>query len=256
MKLRRAAAGGGAWLLLAHAISLFGQDARQIVEESQRRARASSQRYEGDLEVISAGSKVSRKTWESTRIGSFGNSKTVLRFTAPAEVKGVALLVINHPDRSSDQWMWTPAVGRDRRIALQDRSTRFFGTDFTYEDLEERDVDKSSYRMMGEESIDGASCWKIEASPKPEAHSQYTRVTIWVRKDYYVFARIEMFARNELARRLFYSNFERVQGIWTARRLEMHDLKAASYTILTLDKLDYNLALRPENFTLQALRRE
>ena len=42
---------------------------------------------------------------------------------------GVALLVINHPDRSSDQWMWTPALQRNRRIALQDRSTRFFGTD-------------------------------------------------------------------------------------------------------------------------------
>jgi hypothetical protein len=49
----------------------------------------------------------------------------VLRFTAPAEVKGVALLVVNHPDRASDQWMWTPAINRERRIALQDRSQRF-----------------------------------------------------------------------------------------------------------------------------------
>ena len=70
------------------------------------------------------------------RIGVPGEGKSVIRFTAPGEVKGVALLVINHPDRASDQWMWTPAIERDRRIALQDRSTRFFGTDFTFEDLE------------------------------------------------------------------------------------------------------------------------
>jgi len=83
----------------------WAQDARQIVEESQRRAHANSQRYSGVLEVIGANAKVSKKSWESTRIGSFGDSKAILRFTAPAEVKGVALLVVNHTDRSSDQWM-------------------------------------------------------------------------------------------------------------------------------------------------------
>lgn len=80
-------------------------DARRIVQESERRGRADSQRYEGDLEVISPNAKVSKKTWESIRIGSYGDSKTIIRFTAPAEVKSVVLLVVNHPDRSSDQWM-------------------------------------------------------------------------------------------------------------------------------------------------------
>src|SRR5436190_17998145 len=90
-------------------VPAFAQDARQIVEESQRRGRANSQRYEGVLEVISANNKVSKKSWTSLRIGSYGNSKGVIRFNAPAEVKGVALLVVNHPDRASDQWMWTPS---------------------------------------------------------------------------------------------------------------------------------------------------
>ena len=31
---------------------------------------------------------------------------------APPLVKGVALLVHNHPDRASDQWMWTPELNR------------------------------------------------------------------------------------------------------------------------------------------------
>src|SRR6476659_3365419 len=145
---------------------LVAQDARQIVEESQRRGRANSQRYEGVLEVTGTDSKVTRKSWQSWRLGSFGNSKAVIRFTAPAEVKGVALLVVNHPDRSSDQWMWTPAIARDRRIALQDRRTRFFGTDFSFEDLEERDVEQYDYSMKGEEPIDGERCWKIESKPR------------------------------------------------------------------------------------------
>ena len=127
---------------------------------------AKSQRYEGLLQVFDAKGKIADKRWTFERLGSHGQSKAVLRFTAPAEVKGVALLIVNHPDRASDQWMWTPAIERDRRIALQDRSTRFFGTDFSFEDLEERDVDQYDYALLGEETIDGAPCWKIQSTPK------------------------------------------------------------------------------------------
>src|SRR5262249_46422013 len=148
--------------LSASVAGLFAQDARQIVEEAQRRARANSQRYEGVLRVIDPSGKTTEKRWRYRRIGSFGNSKAIIRFTAPAEVKGVALLVINHPDRASDQWMWTPAIGRDRRIALQDRATRFFGTDFSFEDLEERDANQFDFNLQGEEAVDGAPSWRLQ----------------------------------------------------------------------------------------------
>jgi hypothetical protein len=231
-------------------------DALQIVQEAQKRTEASSQRYEGLLQVFDAKGKISDKRWSFERIGSHGRSKAVLRFTAPAEVKGVALLVVNHPDRASDQWMWTPAIERDRRIALQDRSTRFFGTDFSFEDLEERDVSQYDYQLLGEEAIDGAACWKIQSTPKSSKSSQYTRSMVWIRKDTYAFARIESFVRDQAVRRLNYSDFQQVQGIWTARQLEMFDLRRGSRTRLSLDKLAYNVPLSEESFTLQAIRRQ
>jgi outer membrane lipoprotein-sorting protein len=233
----------------------FAQDARQIVEEAQKRTQAASQRYEGTLQVFNARGKTSDKRWEFMRLGSHGRSKAVLRFTVPAEVKGVALLIVNHPDRASDQWMWTPALARERRIALQDRSTRFFGTDFSFEDLEERDVDQFDYRLLGPDTLDGASCWKIESRPRQSKTSQYTRSTIWVRQDTYSVAQIESYKKDELARRLKYSDIESIQGIWTAKTLEMFDVKENSRTVLKLDKLQYNQPMKDEDFTLQALKR-
>jgi hypothetical protein len=237
-------------------LPLHAQDARQIVAESQRRGRANSQRYEGVLEVVSANSKVSKKSWTSLRIGSYGASKAVIRFTAPADVKGVAILIVNHPDRASDQWMWTPSIGRDRRIALQDRSTRFFGTDFSFEDMEERDVDQYDYKLTGEEAIDGAPCWRIEARPRETKSSQYTLTRMWIRKDHYVPAQYENYVKDQLVRRLHESDVAEVQGIWTARTLEMTDLRRNSRTILRIEKLQYNVPMKDEDFTVQALRRE
>lgn len=239
------------FLSLAHA-----QDARQIIQETQDRARTTSERYEGYLRVINAKNKVTEKRWRYDRIGSHGNSKAVLRFTAPAEVKGVALLIVNHPDRASDQWMWTPALERDRRIALQDRRTRFFGTDFSFEDLEERDVDQYDYKLLGDDALDNLPCWKIESRPKETRSSQYDRSILWIRKDHYVAWRIENYSRDKLIRRATYRDLENIQGIWTARTIEMADLPANSRTILALEKLQYNQPVKEDSFTLQALRRE
>jgi hypothetical protein len=230
------------------------QDARQIMTEVQKRSDASSQHYEGLLQVIDAKGRVSDKRWVFDRIGSHGQSKSILTFIAPADVKGVALLVVNHPDRASDQWMWTPALQRERRIAFQDRSERFFGTDFSFEDLEERDTDQYDYAMAGEEVIDGVACWKIESKPRAGKKSQYTSSMIWVRKDHYTAQRIENSAKGELLRRLNYSQFEQVQGIWSARMLDMADLRRKSRTRLSFDKLEYNRPMDDRAFTLQAFR--
>lgn len=231
-------------------------DARRIIEEAQRRSEAASQRYEGLLQVFDARGKISDKRWSYERLGSHGQSKAIVRFLAPAEVKGVALLIVNHSDRASDQWMWTPAIERDRRIALQDRSTRFFGTDFSFEDLEERDVGQYDYSLEGTEPIDGVLCWKIRSTPTSERSSQYTHSLVWIRQNSYAWARIENFKNTQLVRRLTYSDIQNVQGIWTARQLEMADLTRGSRTRLTLDKLQYNVRLNDADFTLQALRRQ
>jgi len=246
-----------ALLVVAGLVGPLGaQDARQIVAEAQRRTEADSQHYEGTLRVIDSKGKVSDKRWTYDRVGSHGASKAVLRFTEPAEVKGVALLIVNHPDRSADQWMWTPAIQRERRIALQDRSTRFFGTDFSFEDLEERDVDQFAYRLLGDETVDGAACWRIESRPTGRKSSQYTRSVLWIRKDDYAFERVENYVDDQLVRRLNYDRIEEVQGIWTGRRMEMTDLRRNSRTVLALDKLQYDVPMRDEDFTVQALRRE
>jgi len=233
---------------------LAADNARALIVEAQHRTDAKSERYEGLLQTTSESGSRAEKRWTFERLGSHGESKVVIAFNAPPEVKGIALLIVNHPDRSSDQWMWTPVLERDRRIAVQDRSTRFFGTDFSFEDLEERDVDQFDYALLGEQGIEGALCWKIQSIPKQAKTSQYTKSVVYVRKDNYAFARIESYVKDLMVRRLEYSNIVNIHGIWTARALTMSDIRRGSTTRLTLDKIEYNAPLTQDRFTLQSLR--
>jgi outer membrane lipoprotein-sorting protein len=236
-------------------LAVAQDEARRIVDEVQKRSTSKSQRYEGVLQSFNSDGKTSEKRWRYERIGSHGQSKAVIRFTEPAEVRGVALLVVNHPDRASDQWMWTPALERDRRIALQDRSTRFFGTDFSFEDLEERDSEQYDYALLGEQQLDGKACWMIESTPRQAKSSQYTKSVVWIRKDIMAIARIDSYVKNQVVRRLDHGGLQNVQGIWTARELTMRDLRRGTTTRLLLDKVEYNAPINDSEFTLQALRR-
>jgi hypothetical protein len=232
-------------------------EARDIVEAAQKRAETKSQRYDGVLQSSDAsGKRTAEKRWTYSRIGSYGQSKATIRFTSPPEVKGVALLIVNHPDRASDQWMWTPAIERDRRIALQDRSTRFFGTDFSFEDLEERDVDQYDYSRAGDEEIDGVRCWRITSVPKRGKSSQYTNTLIWIRQEDYALGRVDSFIKEQVVRRLKYADIRNVQGIWTAREMTMTDLRRGTMTRLALENIQYNVPTKDDDFTLQALRRQ
>ena len=79
---------------------------------------------------------------------------------------------------------------------------------------------------------------------------------MFIRKDNYALARIENYVKEQLVRRLTYGDIQNVQGIWTARRLEMTDLRRGSRTLLTLEQLAYNVPFKDEHFTLQAIRRQ
>ncbi len=241
--------------LLAIAQFARSQDARQIMLEVQNRTRSKTEHYEGSLEVTNSSQKISKKRWQYDRLGTYGNSRSALHFVSPAEVNGVALLIVNHPDRASDQWMWIPAEERDRRIALQDRSTRFFGTDFSFEDLEERDVDQYEYQLSGEEVVDNAPCWKIQSRPKEGKGSQYTSSLLWVRKDRYFLVRTDNFNRDRLIRRISYDDLESIDGVWTARKVGVLDNVRNSRTVLTLDNVRYNLPLNEADFTREKLNR-
>ena len=187
--------------------------ARQIVDEAQRRTDAHVAALRGPAAGVRREGQGHRQAVDARAARArTATAGSVLRFTAPAEVKGVALLVVNHPDRASDQWMWTPAIERDRRIALQDRSTRFFGTDFSFEDLEERDVDQYDYSLLGDEPSTARRAGRFESTPKQAKSSQYTRSIVWIRKDNYAFARIENFVKDQVVRRLNYARHRERAG--------------------------------------------
>ena len=126
------------------------QDARRIVEGVYRQDTSQRRDVAGNARCYRQKRNITEEGFAFRRLGSFGNSKTIVRFTDPPEVKGVGLLSINQRGANERQWMFTPAIQRVRRIAPQERGRRFLGTDFTNEDMAERVLEDFEYKLLAE----------------------------------------------------------------------------------------------------------
>ena len=68
--------------------------------------------------------------------------KTLIIFDRPRDVKGTALLTFSHKQGSDDQWLYLPALKRVKRIASNNKSGPFMGSEFAYEDIASQEVEK------------------------------------------------------------------------------------------------------------------
>jgi hypothetical protein len=181
--------------------------------------------------------------------------KAVFEIFDPAEIRGVTLLSYNHKGDTDRQWLYIPATQRTRSVTPRERSEKFAGTDFTYEDVEERVLDDFHYRLVSEnETIDGHKTYKVEAKPVDEGRSQYGHIYYWVGQDVPVILHAEMYDRDgKLVRELHASALKRVSGIWGARHVEMRSVAEKTRTVLTVDEAKFNQHLDEKLFTADSL---
>jgi len=229
--------------------------ALEIMKEVERRILTDSQSYEGAIEVTDAKGKVLNKNWHFWREGNQGNSKILVRFDTPPEVRGVGLLTLNHPGRPAEQWLYTPAIQRDRRVAPQEKSQRFMGTDLTNEDMEERAIDDYGYSLVGEEAYAGQPAYKIRAVYKNRENTQYSQLYLWVRKDIVATTYIEFYIDGKLRKTMRWDDWKQIQNVWTPHFIEMKDLSRGSITRIRSSNVRYNVKFEPDWLSLRNLRR-
>jgi outer membrane lipoprotein-sorting protein len=186
-----------------------------------------------------------------TVVKKYGDlSKSYMRFTSPADIDGTSFLTWENKDRDDDQFLYLPALQRVRRIVSSQKSNRFVNTDYTYEDLQSREVAQDTHTILREEKIDTYDCWVLESIPKRLDDSQYGKRIIWVIKEIYLPIKIEFYdKRNRLFKIFTGKNIQKIDGIWTILDAEMNDLKKEHRTLMKTDEIQYNRNVPDEVFT-------
>lgn len=183
--------------------------------------------------------------------------KSLSIFDDPKDVKGTALLTHAHGLKPDDQWLYLPAVKRVKRISSKNKSGPFMGSEFAFEDLGSQEVEKYDYKLLSEETYNGAETYKIQRIPKYE-NSGYTKQISWVEKEPLRILKVDFYDRKgELLKTLTSSDYEKFQDkYWRAKTLFMQNVQTKKATEINLSDFKFNdPSIKAKDFTSNALKR-
>jgi len=142
-----------------------------------------------------------------------------------------------------------------RRIAGESKNEYFMGTDFTYDDMGDRNLDEDTHKLLGQEKVDGVDCYKVESVPVSK-EDQYAKKITWIIPDKWVFRKVEFYDKNgNLQKVLTASDIREVDGIWTPHVLFMDNLSKTHQTKIEIEEVKYNREMSDQIFTETTLQR-
>lgn len=230
----------------------------EIAEESDRRDAGFD-----NLEVTLTMTLRNRQGQESTRkmrnktleVMDDGD-KSLIIFDEPRDVAGTAFLSFTHAEGPDDQWLYLPALKRVKRIASNNKSGPFMGSEFAYEDISSQEVPKYTYKYMGDETLDGVAHFVVERYPT-DKKSGYTKQVVWYDQDEYRPMKIDFYDRKEaLLKTLTYHEYQQhLDQYWRANRFEMVNHQTGKSTTLVFDDYAFRTGLTDRDFDKNSLRR-
>jgi outer membrane lipoprotein-sorting protein len=202
------------------------------------------------------GQKSVRKIRVMSLEGHGDGDKSLTIFDEPFDVKGTAFLSYSHSLKPDEQWLYLPALKRVKRISSNNKSGPFMGSEFAYEDIASFEVDKYTYRFLGEDELDGEKMFMVEMKPRYE-HSGYTREVAWIDQSEYRMRKIDFYDRkNSLLKTLTFSDYKQYLGkFWRAHKMEMVNHQKGKKTILEWLDYRFNTGLTEDDFKVSVLKR-
>jgi hypothetical protein len=182
--------------------------------------------------------------------------KTLIIFDKPADVRGTALLSFTHKSGPDDQWLYLPALKRVKRIASDNKSGPFMGSEFAYEDIASQEVEKYTYKYLRDDTLDDMAVFVFERYPVDEK-SGYTRQIIWMDKEHYKERKVEYYDRKDtLLKTLVFNDYHQyLDRYWRAHDMYMENHQTGKSTRLLQSNFRFGTGLTDRDFDKNALKR-
>ena len=182
--------------------------------------------------------------------------RSLIIFENPGDVKGTAFLSFTHKTGSDDQWLYLPALKRVKRIASSNKSGPFMGSEFAYEDISSQEVEKYTYRYIGEETFDGRNHFVVERDPA-DPKSGYSRQVAWLDTEEYRLWKVEFYSRRgSLLKTLTVGDYDQyLDRYWRAKRWQMVNHETGKETDLLWDGYVFANGFKEKDFNRNSLAR-
>ena len=226
-----------------------------VAREADRRDRGwRSSVVDVRMTLTNAHGQTSERRMRSAMLEVAGDGdRTLVVFDEPADVKGSTVLTYSHASADDDQWLYLPAVRRVKRIASSNKAGPFMGSEFAFEDLASQEVEKYTYRLVGEDTLGGLPSFVVERDPV-DPKSGYTRQRVWYDQQHYRPLKIDYYDRKDaLLKTLTFDRYQAYGAFWRARAQLMVNHQTGKRTHVEFGEFRLNAGLTPVDFEVARL---
>jgi hypothetical protein len=181
-----------------------------------------------------------------------GTSHGITRFKSPADVAGVALLVISGKDGAKDDIsLYLPKIRRARKIAQANRGDAFMESEFSYADFSGDSVDEKASNREKDGTVGDKAVYVLSGAP-PD--SPYKKVVASIDKTSFIPLRVEYYDDKGLLKVYTVQKVEQKAGRTMATESTMENQRTGRKTTISIG--DVSTADAPDTaFTERALER-
>ncbi|MFH1197051.1 MAG: outer membrane lipoprotein-sorting protein [bacterium] len=183
-----------------------------------------------------------------------GNEKALIVIRSPKKEAGNKTLKIGN-----EMWNYLKNTEMTIKIPPSMMLQSWNGSDFTNDDLvrESNLNDDYNLKIIAEEEINGAMCWKIELLPKPEAPVVWGKLYYWVRQNDFLPSVVQYFDEKEkLIRYMVFSDIKNVGNRTLPAKWSMYNkTKPGNSTTFEILDMQFNIKISERIFSFSELER-
>jgi hypothetical protein len=238
---------------------------KQIQQKSIEATRVAGVEAVATMTIIDGkGCQRVRKLAQISKLYDNGQTeKKLIRFLAPADVKGTGFLTFDYREKDDYKWLYMPALRKTRRIVSSENAKSFMGSEFSYADMTPPTVEDFTYNILGEEEINGILCWKIEITPNDDDitdESGFSKKISYIGKQDYVLRKAVYFDLDEELHKEFtvyeIKELDTKNHKYRLAHMVMENKQNGRQSIMKVEKIQFTPKVKDEYFTIRYLERE
>ncbi len=185
----------------------------------------------------------------------------LLRFSAPADLRGVATLTIERSGSTDDLWIFLPALRRVRRLVSSNRADPWVGSEFSLGDIIGHKVSDWRHRIVARETLGAIRAIRVEslpASARVASDTGYGKRLTWLREDDAATLRVDFHDLTGAVIKSLLADdiniLDAGKGKMQPMRLSMRSLRSGGVSTLAFSQFRINAAVADSELAPEALQ--
>ena len=241
------------FLLLFNSITLFSQSGYDIAKQIDNRPAPKSISTQISMSLKNSKGQIRKNKMISK--SKDRNSKQIIWFIEPKDDRGIAFLKIESDNKDDEMRMWLPAFKKVRRISSKKKSDAFMGSDLSFEDLSNRQLNSNDYKRLEDAKWLGRDCYVLETVPKKESKSNYVRHVSWIDKNRINILKEQSFNKKNKLEKEKHFSYETRGEYQLIKKVKVENLLKRHATEITFSDIAINTGISDKLFNDISLRR-